>query len=76
MGEETCAGCRFWADVGAVKSDGRPACIGVCQRNPPAFPPDTDMDPLGLYWGRWPATGGDDFCGEYQPRKPLPVVEK
>jgi hypothetical protein len=65
MGEETCSTCRFW-----VRTD---APIGNCHRYAPKplIDPNFDCD-LEAYW---PRTVDRDFCGEYQPRKALPVVD-
>lgn len=82
MDGERCDGCRFWFCELSLDADGRwrPAHLkgeslapseyeerpgaeaaGVCRR----YPPTAD-------W--FPHTHTFEWCGEYQPRKPLPVV--
>jgi hypothetical protein len=85
MGEETCSTCRFW-DYAA--RDGADGCDeedkwSRCRR----FPPQPNVAHIAIFalrasgcpsdvseWSQ-PATYGWEWCGEYQPRKPLPVVD-
>lgn len=75
MGEETCAGCRFWKEI----NDG--AGNGWCRRYPPiadvAFVKSSGMlgyPAQGVAGWDFPTTEPTDWCGEYRPRTPLPVV--
>jgi hypothetical protein len=67
MDDEDCSTCRFWE---AVKPNND---IGNCHRYAPRpmIDPNFESD-LEVYW---PRTMDEDFCGEYQPRKPLSVVD-
>lgn len=50
-----CQDCRYWMDFG-LGPDGR----GACHRYAPS---GIDVDNSGD--AVWPATGGDDFCGDF-----------
>jgi len=70
MDDERCETCRFWEG-----GDGEGT--GPCRRNAP--PVRLGLDDDGERFGHaefayWPITLTDDWCGEHQPRKPLPVV--
>lgn len=60
MNGVACSSCRWWYS--------RPGWgNGQCRRNPPTLP-----DP-GQSFGRWPATGQDDWCAEWRPEPVEPV---
>jgi hypothetical protein len=67
LGRMSCGGCRFWA-----ANDTRPPPteipVGECHRRAPmAF---ASADPvLQRAWASWPHTSGDDFCGEFAPKR-------
>lgn len=55
--DQCCGRCRFWLPSEKKHEDH----LGVCRRYPPV--PDQRFG-IG---GRFPETGADEWCGEFQP---------
>lgn len=70
MGEERCETCRFWVTTYALAQD-----TGDCRKGLPVVHFDRNRDGELTHWGHWPLTTAVCWCGEFQPRKPLPVAE-
>lgn len=73
MSEETCETCRFWRwtwteDKGAEDE----VVVGECRIRAPKMMPPTDDN---RFTGQWPQVIGGDWCGEYQARVPLGMVQ-
>jgi hypothetical protein len=76
---ERCETCRFWHDDGRATDDSWDR--GQCRRSSPTlveahFMPlladgwEKDMERREAMSGLWPLTHDDDFCGEWQPKRP------
>lgn len=81
MGEERCGGCRFWSmwrddEQPPVARDDMEATMGFCHRGlrhvQRRLRTINEMEQVDAW--QWPSHMIGDWCGEYQPRKPLPVV--
>lgn len=68
--EERCETCKWWSWPGCESEYSPGAKMGDCSRYPPPLPPGEDDEVSAL-----PMTWHDHSCGEWQARKPLPVVE-
>jgi hypothetical protein len=82
MSDERCETCRFWF-VGEVVTEGATAGRaqkehqrpGGCRRHAPRpllIPAGDDNGKP--YRPAWPQTAADEWCGEFQPRTPLPTT--
>ncbi len=75
MEGERCETCRFW-----TAAQGSPAGLyprlGECRRGlrHVNLPASLDDESAGYFGWVWPDHDAGDWCGEYQPRKPLPRV--
>lgn len=62
-GLESCSDCRFW--------NGGNREQGNCRVNPPVIyntaTSDQRDDDLPEFWGRWPLTFEEWWCGKYEP---------
>ena len=75
---ECCFDCRFFVLEGKMnpreiqESDWKDGtCEGECKRRPPHLGdmvPQKD-DELWRTYGIWPRVLGDDWCGEFEPRR-------
>jgi len=54
-----CAECRFW-----VKDDDD---LGFCHANPPTIQESSREEGCG-YFGIWPKTSEEDWCGKFQEK--------
>jgi hypothetical protein len=86
MDGERCETCKFWQQ----SEDGTGDRKGWCRRYPPtvnhAYPiihgivgvQIKDRDPTGSAYmegyAQFPMIDAEDWCGEFRPRTPLPVV--
>lgn len=72
---ERCETCRWW-NLSAAWDSGRETGFdgeleSKCHRYPPMRSLQPDLDPAdACYWDR-PATYDTDWCGEWQPAKPV-----
>jgi hypothetical protein len=60
---ERCDTCRFWENAGVEGN----LSIGVCHRYPRTMMFDSNGAPRSA---EQPAHVGDDWCGEWQPKRP------
>lgn len=76
--EEMCSNCRFWdIDFAMPANQLDPECgndgdVARCQRFPPR-PFDRGSQSNAEHYCQ-PLSFAGDWCGEYQPRKPLPTL--
>lgn len=75
---EQCSECRFW-----LNWDSETTNLGECHRFPPrmatARQPAADEEAvitLRPQDGSWPLTAPDDWCGEFQRSRALPVEDR
>lgn len=75
--EERCEACRWWEDADPEEILDRDDDLGWCRRHAPAPLVVIGCRDDGIASSEvvWPFTERTDFCGEWQARKPLPVVE-
>ena len=67
MDDDSCETCRFWE---FNRDD-----MGECRRRSPQAALTVPMDDApGVKAAYWPTTLSDEWCGEFELRKPLPVV--
>lgn len=63
LGNERCDGCIFWKSLGEY---------GLCRKKAPIAYADYEHSNCTA----WPETACNDFCGEFEPKKPAKEGKK
>ena len=76
MSGERCETCRFWRKWPTRKDADGEVPVGTCRRFPPVIVANEEIQPapdddIRLSSTMYPATYGDDWCGEFQPKLPV-----